>query len=131
MNDTPKDLTAIVFLKDGVLVRGFRDDTPVGELKETIRSFQDNGLDKIILFDLSDDDAEHEKNLHTIRQVADISEIPVYVGGNINDLEDIKKILYAGCRKVILNPLKARTKELAEDGAQRFGKERLALSFLM
>ena len=128
MNDTPKDLTAIVFLKDGVLVRGFRDDTPVGELKETIRSFQDNGLDKIILFDLSDDDAEHEKNLHTIRQVADISEIPVYVGGNINDLEDIKKILYAGCRKVILNALKARTKELAEDGAQRFGKERLALS---
>ena len=128
MNDTPKDLTAIVFLKDGVLVRGFRDDTSVGELKETIRSFQDNGLDKIILFDLSDDDAEHEKNLHTIRQVADISEIPVYVGGNINDLEDIKKILYAGCRKVILNALKARTKELAEDGAQRFGKERLALS---
>ena len=128
MNYTPKDITAIVFLKDGMLVRGFRDHTPVGDLAETIRSFHDNGLDKIILFDLSDHDMEHEKNLHTIKQVTDISEIPVYVGGNINYQEDIKKILYAGCKKVILNALKPKTKELARDGAQRFGKDRLALS---
>ncbi len=128
MKYTPKDIAAIVFLKDGTLVKGFRDHTPFGDPETTIRSFHDNGLDKIILFDLSDSDAEHEKNLHTIKQVTDISEIPVYVGGNINYHEDIRKILYAGCKKVILNALKSRTKELARDGAQRFGKERLALS---
>ena len=128
MKYTPKDIAAIVFLKDGMLVKGFRDHTPVGDLETTIRSFHDNGLDKIILFDLSDNDSEHEKNLHTIKQVTAISEIPVYVGGNINYQEDIKKVLYAGCKKVILNALKSKTKELARDGAQRFGKERLALS---
>lgn len=128
MKNTQKNIIVTVFLKDGTLVKGFRDYTPVGNLEQRIRSFHDNGLDKIMLYDLSDNDEEHERNLHIIKKITHIAEIPVYAGGNINCLEDIKRILYAGCKKVILNSLKKQTADLAREGSQRFGSDRMALS---
>ena len=101
-----KNLIATIYLKNGKLVSGFNDYTEQDDLMERIRLYNDNGIDKIYLFDLSDNDAEHELNLHTMKEINRVSEIPVYAGGNINRLEDIKKILYAGCKKAILNPVK-------------------------
>lgn len=128
MKDTQKNMIATIFLKDGMLVQGFRDHQPIGDLEEKIRSFHDNCLDKIILYDLSDSEEEHEKNIHTIKRITGIAEIPVYAGGNIKRIEDVKKIIYAGCKKVILNSLKPQTATLARECAERFGKERIALS---
>lgn len=123
-----KNLIATIYLKNGKLVNGFNDYTEQDDLMERIRLYNDNGIDKIYLFDLSDNDAEHELNLHTMKEINRVSEIPVYAGGNINRLEDIKKILYAGCKKAILNPVKDVTAQLSKEGAMRFGKETLALS---
>ena len=123
-----KNLIATIYLKNGKLVSGFNDYTEQDDLMERIRLYNDNGIDKIYLFDLSDNDAEHELNLHTMKEINRVSEIPVYAGGNINRLEDIKKILYAGCKKAILNPVKDVTAQLSKAGAMRFGKETLALS---
>ncbi|MCC8142159.1 MAG: bifunctional phosphoribosyl-AMP cyclohydrolase/phosphoribosyl-ATP diphosphatase HisIE [Lachnospiraceae bacterium] len=123
-----KDIIVTLFLKDGILVKGFQDHTPAGKIDDLIRSYNDNGVDKIILYDLSDDDAEHEKNIQAIKSITLISELPVYAGGNINSLDDIRKILYSGCIKVVLNSLKSQTAMFAREGAQRFGKERMALS---
>ena len=123
-----KNLIATIYLKNGKLVSGFNDYTEQDDLMERIRLYNDNGIDKIYLFDLSDNDAEHELNLHTMKEINRVSEIPVYAGGNINRLEDIKKILYAGCKKAILNPVKDVTAHLSKEGAMRFGKETLALS---
>ena len=78
---------------------------------------------KFIFLTFPTNDAEHELNLHTMKEINRVSEIPVYAGGNINRLEDIKKILYAGCKKAILNPVKDVTAQLSKEGAMRFGKE--------
>ena len=45
----------------------------------------------------------HEKNVNTIRNINRNIDIKVCAGGNINRLEDIKKLLFAGCLQVILN----------------------------
>ncbi len=123
-----KDIITTMFLKDGILVRGFDDPTPAGDLESLIRTFNDNGLDKIILYDLSDDEAEHKKNIQTIQRITMISELPVYAGGNINSIDDIRKILYSGCTKVILNSRKPQTTGFAREGSMRFGRDRMALS---
>ncbi len=128
MKEIQKDIIATVFLKDGMLVRDFRDHAPAGRTEDLVQSFNINGIDKIILFDLSDDEQEHEQNLHTMKEIAVTAEMPVYAGGNINSVNDIKKILYAGCSKVILNSLKNQTAQLARQGEMRFGRERMALS---
>ena len=70
----------------------------------------------------------HEKNINTIKNINRNIEIKVCAGGNINRIEDIKKLLYAGCMQVMLNAAKPSSIGLAEEASQRFGKDRIVLS---
>ena len=54
--------------------------------------------------------------------------IPMVAGGNIRRQEDIKKILYAGAKRAMLNFSKPDSVKLIEDAAKRFGKEKIAVS---
>ena len=123
-----KTIVSTLYLKDGAAVNGFRDFTSAGNLYSKVRLYNDSGIDKIIIYDLSEDDKEHEKNIQTIKKLAQNIEIPICAGGNINRLEDIKKILYAGCKQVVLNAAKPETAQLADEGSKRFGKEKMLLS---
>lgn len=123
-----KTIVSTLYLKDGAAVNGFRDFTSAGNLYSKVRLYNDSGIDKIIIYDLSEDDKEHEKNIQTIKKLAQNIEIPICAGGNINRLEDIKKILYAGCKQVVLNASKPETAQLADEGSKRFGKEKMLLS---
>ena len=124
-----KNLIATIYLKNGKLVNGFKDHTEQDDLIERIRLYNDNGIDKIYLFDLSDNDAEHELNLHTMKEINRVAEIPVYAGGNINRLEDIKKILYAGCKKAVLDYEKESNIEITEEVSLKFGKDKILISY--
>lgn len=123
-----KTIVSTLYLKDGAAVNGFRDFTSAGNLYSKVRLYNDSGIDKIIIYDLSEDDKEHEKNIQTIKKLAQNIEIPICAGGNINRLEDIKKILYAGCKQVVLNASKPETAQLADEGSKRFGKGKMLLS---
>ncbi|MBR1391861.1 MAG: bifunctional phosphoribosyl-AMP cyclohydrolase/phosphoribosyl-ATP diphosphatase HisIE [Lachnospiraceae bacterium] len=123
-----KNIVATMFLKDGTAVRSIRDFTKVGEWKELAKLYSDSGVDKIYVFDLSETDEEHEKNLHIIKEIFRVVEIPLCAGGNINRMEDIKKYIYAGCKQVMLNGSKSVSVSLAEEGSKRFGKDRILIS---
>ena len=123
-----KNIVATLYLKDGQAVKSADDFTVVGDVYELCRLYNDSGIDKIIIFDLSTDDDEHEKNIHTIENINRNIEIKVCAGGNVNRIEDIKKLLYAGCLQVILNASKPSSLELADEASVRFGKDRVLLS---
>ena len=65
--------------------------------------YSDNGADAILAFDLSDSDEEHDQNIGLLKEIVRCTEIPVYAGGHIRRVEDVKKILYAGCQMAVLN----------------------------
>lgn len=123
-----KNIVATIYLKNGQAVKSMDDFTPLEDVIELARLYNDNGIDKIIIFDLSDDDEEHEKNIHTIKNINRNVEIKVCAGGNINRLEDIKKFIYAGCIQVIVNGAKQGSMEIAEEASKRFGKDRILVS---
>lgn len=123
-----KNLIATMYLKNGMAVKSPLELESIGDFKALAKLYNDSGIDKLYIFDLSDNDNEHDLNLHTIKELCRIVEIPVYGGGNINRLEDIKKILYAGCKGAILNSAKHEALQLAEEGGQRFGREKMLLS---
>lgn len=123
-----KNIVATIYLKDGKAVKSPTDLTPTGDVFEKAKIYNDCGIDKIFIFDLSDDDDEHEKNLQTIKDLNRNLEIKVCAGGNINRFEDIKKIFYAGCLQVMLNGSKPGSIELAEEASKRFGKDRILVS---
>lgn len=47
-------------------------------------------------------------------------EIPIYAGGHIRRVEDVKKILYAGCQKAVLNYGRSSNVEMTEEVSKRF-----------
>lgn len=65
-----KTIVSTLYLKDGAAVNGFRDFTSAGNLYSKVRLYNDSGIDKIIIYDLSEDDKEHEKNIQTIKKLA-------------------------------------------------------------
>ncbi|MBO5303559.1 MAG: bifunctional phosphoribosyl-AMP cyclohydrolase/phosphoribosyl-ATP diphosphatase HisIE [Lachnospiraceae bacterium] len=123
-----KNIVATIYLKDGMAVRSPKDLTPIGNIFEKAKIYNDCGIDKIFIVDLSDDDDEHEKNLEVIKNLTRNLEIKVCAGGNINRFEDIKKIFYAGCLQVLLNGSKPESIELAKEASKRFGKDRILVS---
>ena len=123
-----KNIVATSYLKDGVAVKDRNNFEPYDNVIELAKLYNDSGVDKIIIFDLSTTDEEHEKNIHTIKNINRNVEIKVCAGGNINRMEDIKKLIYAGCLQVILNGSKAESMELAAEASGRFGKDRILVS---
>ncbi len=123
-----KNIVATLYLKDGKAVKSRTDHRQTDDIYDLCRLYNDSGIDKIIIFDLSDEDEEHEKNINTIRNINRNLEIKVCAGGNINRLEDVKKLLYAGCLQVILNGSKLSSVELAYEASRRFGKDRILVS---
>lgn len=124
-----KNIVATLYLKDGKAVKSMTDFTPIDvDVYQLCRFYNDSGIDKIIIFDLSTSDDEHEKNINTINTINHNIEIKVCAGGNINRLGDVKKLLYAGCLQVILNASKKSSIGLAGGASARFGKDRILVS---
>ena len=119
-----KNIVATIYLKDGQAVASMKDFTPVEDVYKLCQLYNDSGIDKIIIFDLSTSDEEHEKNIHTIENINRNIEIKVCAGGNINRLEDVKKLLYAGCLQVIFNASKPSSVGLAGEASARFWRSR-------
>lgn len=90
--------------------------------------YSDNGADEILIFDCSDTEEDHERFLGIIKEICRASEVPVKAGGRIERPEDVKKLLYAGCDKVVLNYAKQSNIDLTEEVSRRFGKEKIAAS---
>lgn len=123
-----KNIVATLYLKNGRAVRSLDDHTEIEDVYRLCRLYNDSGIDKIIIFDLSTDDDEHEKNINTIRNINRNISIKVCAGGNINRIDDVKKLLYAGCVQVILHGSKPGSVELAYEISERFGKDRIVVS---
>ena len=119
-----------LYLQSGKAVTGFgqRNLFGDGNIENLVCFYRDNGADELLIFDISSDDKEHEQAIANIKQICAIAEIPVMAAGNINQREDVKKLLYAGCAKVVLNFSKESNILLLEEISKRFGKEKTVIS---
>ena len=121
-----KQLIPCVYLKDNKLIKGFKNEDIVSDDPVSfIVSLSVNGADSIILFDLSEGDSAHEEALLTIRKIAKAMDTPLIGAGNVARLEDVKKLLYAGCKKVALNMAKQSNIDLIEEAGKRFSKKKV------
>ena len=91
--------------------------------------YRDREVDGLLVFDLSDDDAEHEANIDAIKAICSVAEMPVIGAGNVKRMEDVKKLLYAGCKKAVLNFKKETSPAILEEVSGKFGANRLLVSF--
>ena len=99
-----KKFIPCIYLKDGCAVTGFKSREIVSENPVELACFYSEcNADEILVFDLSYDDASHEAALDLIKEICSRANLPVIGAGNVKRMEDIKKLLYAGCTKAALN----------------------------
>ncbi len=121
-----KKLIPCFYLKDKKFIKGFKDEGVVSKDPVSYAvSCSGRGADEMIVFDLSDGDTAHEEALLVLRELNRSIDIPVIGAGNINRVEDVKKLLYAGCSRVALNMAKQVNLDLMEEVSKRFGKEKI------
>ena len=121
-----KSIIPCLYLKDKKLYDDFSDTNIISEdpVGYAVSCFN-GGADMLIVFDQSCDDASHEEALHIIREICRNIDIPVTGAGNISRLEDVKKIIYAGCRYAALNLAKQANIDLIEEAGKRFSKDKI------
>ena len=121
-----KKFIPCIYLYKGNAVKGFDDNTIIDTNPKALAKFySDNNADELIIYDLSDGDTEHEEALDMIKSICMETEIAIIGAGNVHRMEDIKKLLYAGCKKAVLNYSKPENIEITEEVSKKFGKDKI------
>lgn len=124
-----KRLTPCIFIDGGKAVKWFDDREVVADdVVSLAKHYGEMGADELIIFDLSNTDEEHEESIDLMKKINRVISIPMIAGGNIRRQEDVKKILYTGAKRAMLNFSKHLSIDLIEEVSKRFGKERIAVS---
>lgn len=130
MSKDNKKFIPCIYLKNGNATRSLTDSTVISDDPVYLAMQYDNGdADELLIFDQSIDDDEHEDAISIIREICSRVSIPVIGAGHIRRMEDIKKLLYAGCSKAAVNFSRADNIALVKEAAGRFGKARIAACY--
>ena len=124
-----KRLIPCIFIAGGKAVKWFNDKSVLqDDVIALAKYYSAHGADALLVFDLSTSDDEHEEAIDLMRRINRLIRIPMVAGGNIKRQEDVKKILYAGAKRAMLNFSKPDSAKAVEEAAKRFGKEKIAVS---
>jgi cyclase len=117
-------------MKNGRVVKGvhFVDIKDAGDPVENAKFYQDEGADELAMLDIAATVENRKTRLEWVKQVSSVIQIPLTVGGGINELSDIEQVLGAGASKVSMNSAAVLNPELVREGATQFGSEKITVA---
>ena len=136
-----KKLIPCIYLYRGHAVRSLKDTSVVEtEPLRLVQLYNENNADGLIVFDMSGmdieygedtihDDTAHEEALDIIKEICAAAEMDVIGAGNVKRMEDIKKLLYAGCRRAVLDFEKEGNVAITEEVSLKFGRDKILASY--
>ncbi|GAB1358303.1 imidazole glycerol phosphate synthase subunit HisF [Porphyromonadaceae bacterium] len=112
-------------IKEGKTVKGvnFENLREAGDPIELGRMYSEQGADELVYLDITASHEGRKTFTELVRKIAANISIPFTVGGGINALEDVDRLLNAGADKVSINSSAIRQPELIEQIAARFGSQ--------
>lgn len=125
-----KKFVPCIYLYHEHAVRGLTDITVVDtDPIRLVKIYNENNADELIVFDMSSDDVSHEAALDVMKEICAVAEMDVIGAGNVKRMEDIKKILYTGCKKAVLDYEKESNIAITEEVSLKFGREKILISY--
>lgn len=112
-------------VKDGRVVKGvqFVQLRDAGDPVELARFYDEQRADELVFLDISASSEGRKTMVEVVKAVASELAIPFTVGGGINSLEDMKRILRSGADKVSLNTAAVLNPSIITEGADYFGSQ--------
>jgi len=112
-------------VKAGRVVKGvnFVDLKDAGDPVELAQAYNQAGADELVFLDITATHEDRDIIYDVVYQTAEQVFIPLTVGGGINSLETIKKLLRAGADKVSINSAAVRNPGFINEASERVGAQ--------
>ncbi len=112
-------------VRNGETVKGtcFVDLRSAGDPVELGAVYSRQGADELVFLDITASHEGRKTFTSMVQRVAETINIPFTVGGGVNELSDIERLLSAGADKVSVNSAALLHPELISDIASRFGSQ--------
>jgi cyclase len=125
-----KRIIACLDVRDGRLAKSvkFVDTRDIGDPVEKAREYYEDGLDELVLYDITASSEARDIMLDVVEAVAREVFIPFSVGGGIRSVADANKLLWAGAEKVNVNSAAVERPELIAECAHAIGNQNVVLS---
>ena len=110
-------------IKNGRTVKGvnFVDIKDAGDPVELAKKYAEEGADELVLLDITATIENRETIIELVTNVAREINIPFTVGGGINNVKDVSKIISAGADKVSINSAAVKNPSLITKISKLFG----------
>ncbi len=112
-------------VKDGRVVKGinFLDLKDAGDPVEQAKHYSENGADEICFLDISASLENRNTMIKVLQETANEVFIPLTVGGGINSVDSIKKLLKAGADKVSINSAAIKNPDIIKKSSEYYGNQ--------
>ena len=112
-------------IKDGKTVKGtnFVNLRQAGDPVELGKAYSEQGADELVYLDITASHEGRKTFTDLVKRIAAHINIPFTVGGGINELSDVDRLLNAGADKVSINSSAIRNPRLVDDIAKHFGSQ--------
>lgn len=94
-----------------------------GDPVELGRAYSEQGADELVFLDITASHEGRKTFTDLVKRVAANISIPFTVGGGINELGDVERLLSAGADKVSINSSAIRNPNLIDEIAKNFGSQ--------
>lgn len=117
-------------IRNGRTVKGvnFVDIQDAGDPVELAKLYAQQGADELVFLDITATVEKRNTLIELVERVAEEIDIPFTVGGGINSVEDVRKIIAAGADKISLNSSAVKRPELITEIANEFGSQCLVIA---
>jgi cyclase len=117
-------------MKNGRVVKGvhFVDIKDAGDPVANATFYQQEGADELAMLDIAATLENRKTRLEWVRQVAQVINIPLTVGGGIGSPNDIEVVLEAGASRVSMNSAAVKEPDLIRQAASRFGQDKVVVA---
>lgn len=112
-------------VKAGRVVKGvnFVNLRDAGDPVELAQIYNEAGADELVFLDITATHEDRDIIFDVVYRTAEQVFIPLTVGGGIQSLETIKKLLRAGADKVSINSTAVRDPDFVNRASERFGNQ--------
>jgi len=105
----------------------FQGNIDLGDPIEMAVAYSDGGCDELVFYDITASAERRPIDIEMVREVGRVIHIPFSVGGGIETLDDMYRVLAAGAEKVSVNSLAVANPAIIAEGARQFGSQCIVL----
>lgn len=116
-------------VRDRKVTKGvrFQNNVDLGDPVAMAVAYSDGGCDELVFYDITASAERRPVDIEMVREVARVVHIPFAVGGGLETLDDMYRVLLAGAEKVSVNSLAVRNPGIIAEGSKVFGSQCIVL----